>query len=1538
MRAKKWFSKLLKKMLSIAVIVNLISPSFMPLVSYAIENESTNVEVLIETSISKHIPYSYGEERGVILQQKVSSTLIYPEGMEELPIANNATIIDVIEYAGIEPERIEVINGENIEYSWNTETSKLVVNSAKEFFVTYYYGQNAYDANQNIIPEDEENIPNEQIPISTTVNCIYILQNNEHEETIMGSQQINVGLLWQYGNLVTTNEYISNKKISKGKLYANAINGEGIYSINVNIRDEIEISKIDAIKQIEIYDSSFKYTGDLQAEQGEMYSEIETDELSVESSTIKSIFQKANLEKTFGQEYTIQIYDGEELKETITEQTIENSDGNIVIQYENPISNLKIVTSAPANSNVLYIENVKALLPNEELDIERIQKLLHVRTNGEAKLVMQDDTYSDIYRESVEEFEESITKVDGNISETTLNSVLDNEEIELRLNLNNSIEKSDLWKNGMILIELPEEIERVDITNTQLLYQDTMENIESKLIEYNGHSAIQISLIGEQKHYISDTIEKGTYIILTLNLGLKELTPNKENNEIKVYFYNENVRDYESEERVSVVLEEKEYECGTTIINVNYSSPETVYNVQRISGYNGDKAITSSIEEIKLGTVGIREEQKDVTVKNILLNNTRNEITNIKVLGQLSFKNNKDLDSNIEFGSTINTKLKELIPISEKISHIYYTSDQIPSINSGNWTETPETLEDVKAFLIEIDRLDISEKIEFSYNVIVPENLDHCEYMYFENIMYYSDTEASNKKANTAKLGLTTGEGAVFELTQSVSVGDGNNVNEEQLLRYEVNIKNIGHIDAENVIARSVVPNWTSYKEEQIVQAATSIHTQYNYYSSNNTMEWNIGELKSGESIKLEFYVESNRIPTLIEYYSGNPNFTKEGDKYYLIEGEERIEISEVPEIIIESNTSISSDNLAKEIVSNTTRNPIIRGQITINEEASVDKNVYLNEEEDLNYSITIENIEKTASVKDIKLSKILPEGLTYISANLLDRNETIQYNEETREVWTIIDSLEAGKTATLQIKTKTNQLEENAYKKEIKTYTKAILNEKEISSNEIINYIAKPKITTKVSYDITQRNIYEEDIINIVITATNEKDQTAGNLKISQIINKDFKFVSGTMEIGELKTTLTYDGQKEIYATANLKKGETIRINLKIRASDLDKGILEKEVAISTFIEAINVPKREISNKTYLIEKTAKNKLKEAKESGQIDDIDKDGNITYKIQGHAWLDEDRDGARNGIETALSNIQVYLLKDGVLVDKGITNEKGIYEFKKLSSGKYLVVFDYNTEIYEPTVYQKNEVLPDNNSDVISSIVNINGEKKQRAITNEINITNRNIYNIDLGLTKIQNFDLQLTSNVSKIVLRTKNGIKTYEYNDSKLTKLEIKSKEIDGAIALIEYTIKVSNIGDIDGIASQIMSYKNKDLSFNSEFNSNWYEASDGNYYTNELENTIIKPGETKEIKIILVKNLTGNKTGVIENKFEISKTYNSKGLQDKDKTNNNITVQCLLSIATGLENMYTLTIALIVIITISLLGIIIVIKSKGKEKAILIK
>ena len=109
--------------------------------------------------------------------------------------------------------------------------------------------------------------------------------------------------------------------------------------------------------------------------------------------------------------------------------------------------------------------------------------------------------------------------------------------------------------------------------------------------------------------------------------------------------------------------------------------------------------------------------------------------------------------------------------------------------------------------------------------------------------------------------------------------------------------------------------------------------------------------------------------------------------------------------------------------------------------------------------------------------------------------------------------------------------------------------------------------------------------------------------------------------------------------------------------------------------------------------------------------------------------------------------------------------------------------------------------------------------------------------------------------------------------------------------------------------------------------NKSWYQSGDDLYCTS-LANEEIKPGESKEVKLTVIKEMTENNTGLVNNTAEIVSSYNEFGLKDINSTEGNKvkgendmgSADLIISIRTGQAIMaISLVILAIVILGISI-------------------
>jgi hypothetical protein len=279
----------------------------------------------------------------------------------------------------------------------------------------------------------------------------------------------------------------------------------------------------------------------------------------------------------------------------------------------------------------------------------------------------------------------------------------------------------------------------------------------------------------------------------------------------------------------------------------------------------------------------------------------------------------------------------------------------------------------------------------------------------------------------------------------------------------------------------------------------------------------------------------------------------------------------------------------------------------------------------------------------------------------------------------------------------------------------------------------------------------------------------------------------------------------------------------------------------------------------------------------------------TDSILGIVWNDKNANGSRDSDEELIEGVDLVLYnrnnntiaKDSNGVEIKATSDKdGKYELNNIPKGNYYVVAKYDSTKYGITNYQNDKVTTALNSDFIDAMF-----VNERIGTSDIiNVDNANLYNFDLGLASSERFDLKLDMNITKVtVTNPRKDAESKDYEGSKLLKREFNSNRVDNDTLLVEYTIKVTNEGNLAGYANTIVDYIPDGFTFDSEINKDWFIGNDKNIYSNKLSTELINPGETKELKVVLTKKMTGNSVGLIHNVAEITKAYNTKAISDSD-------------------------------------------------------
>ncbi len=358
------------------------------------------------------------------------------------------------------------------------------------------------------------------------------------------------------------------------------------------------------------------------------------------------------------------------------------------------------------------------------------------------------------------------------------------------------------------------------------------------------------------------------------------------------------------------------------------------------------------------------------------------------------------------------------------------------------------------------------------------------------------------------------------------------------------------------------------------------------------------------------------------------------------------------------------------------------------------------------------------------------------------------------------------------------------------------------------------------------------------------------------------------------------YKNNSELAETDEISRADIVYLTTQIESEE-NKNIKETEVLsepLKETIDVMNIEESELENKpdNYLSENN--------EELNNIEQEDQENTEkTYKITGCVWIDENSDGIKDEKEELKSSVKINLvdLTTGLVKETVETNDTGQYEFTDLEKGKYFIIFEYDSKTYSLTSYQTNRNNIQNNSKVISTQAEDDENVFDKAVTDVIEISDSNISNINMGLVELKKFNLELTQTVSKITIQDEDGKLEKKFDNLQLAKTAIPQNKLASSVAYIEYTLQVQNTGDIEGYAKSIVDYVPKDLIFNSSLNPDWYIGTDGNIYTTKLANEVIKKDETKEIKLILIKQMTEENTGIINNTAQIVEDYNVYGLEN---------------------------------------------------------
>ena len=1281
---------------------------------------------------------------------------------------------------------------------------------------------------------DAVNITTSSVKIGYVISDRVTLANNGHisksltEEEFI-SEQNSV-------SLVEFETKSNTEKINKGQIYANFDSQnkeESVYEETVIAN----VTYADIINKVVIEQSADDFVDESGA------TKTSTTVGNVKNAYFKNIIvSKNNLEKILGENGAVYVYKDSTLLATINKTTEANTDGNYVVNLSDAnINDIRIETSKPQSEGKLQIKLQKAIKGDVSYSLNQMKGFKSLEEN-----ITATSENSVGLTNQVSELKNTITltepqtKAELSIDNNNLSTVILNENVKLTTVLRTDSLDYKLFKDPTLKITLPSYIEQINVKNVEVLFgtEGSTLNVTGNQVISNpdGTKTIEVTLSGTQTEYTLGAVSKGINVVVTADMLLNKLTPTRTDNAVLTYT-NNNV---EAEEL-------------TTTATIRAVAPAGIVTISQVSGYaEGANTVTAISEESKVANITPMADARTANLNMYVVNNYQNTIDSMTILGRTFTKDNKAPETLTALGSNVDMPLASGVTVNlvdpSRVTVYYSENDSATkdlSNTANGWTTTPSDLSRVKSYLIVVSgSFNTGEGINFSYNTSIPASLDYNKAAYENFAVYFNNNLASGTVADKAvatKLGLSTGKGPILEATLSSNISEDQEVQINEEIVYTLTVRNTGTEPAVNTVANFILPDMLT-SEEEISGIA-------------------LGTVNVGSQVTKQITVKAGSA----------------------MNDTDRVEVK----------ANVTSDT-ASDVTTNSVYNTIAKTYYITGAALTNDSGSALVKGNELNYKIEVASsgISDSEIRRNTVLEALIPEELTFknIVVNIksttgetdITNSTTYNYNNNTRKLTVNLGDVKGSEIKRIFVNSTINELADGVYSKEI-TIPATISG----TGTRVQRIQGQPIEIGKIGVKLTQSstitegtkiNAYED--FTYVFEVENLSNIMMYDVELKDLLPKEVHYIKSEIEYesGLTKNSFEADDSSNPVIKLDLNGKAKATVRLKVYANEVSSDTRITNKATVTYKGELLATSNEI-----------RHTIAKYDEESYYEEIT---NRTKRITGQVWKDSSKDAIKDDNEEKLSNVDVILFNNntGDLVREPNgdilrvkTDADGVYSFGNINPGKYTVIFLYDTANYSATIYHMEGVDATKNSDAIDTTITIDGKSFVAAITEEITVSDNNIYNIDLGLLEDAKFDLSLNKTVSKITVTDSTGTKVTEFKDSKLAKQDLVGKRVNETTIAVEYKITVKNEGAVPGYVKKIVDYIPKDMKFSSEVNRDWYTSSNGDIYNSSLANTLINPGETKEVTLVLTKKMSDSNLGLINNNAEIFESYNDLGLPDMD-------------------------------------------------------
>ena len=466
----------------------------------------------------------------------------------------------------------------------------------------------------------------------------------------------------------------------------------------------------------------------------------------------------------------IKVYDSETntLLKTFTANDWKTYTSSNPYKYETPVKHIRVETSSTNASSYFYVYNVKEL-DDEYITTnytrEKFDNLSYIYSYLDGYMIepktdaSEETTY--YYKATASnraQYEAPTSIATISIRENTISTHATAEHQQITISTVTSGYNEQGWKNGTFLVQLPSEIILSEI-NDVTTNNENVKITAYDLYEDNGNYYIKI---------LTQSADEETFNIIVDC----DLTPDpriaKTTNQVKLWAVHENACDYYYKGADTYDIDG---DSNTTEM-VNYRETSLTFEpgsslntTQTGSNYGEEGGVTIAPRVAKT--------DKDQRTANITVSATNNytyDIQDVKILGVVPFEGNQYVLSGNDLGSTFTAYMSNtgIITLTDAIKDkvtIYYSTAERPNQDlsdaSNGWTLAKDVQDwtKIKTYLIVLDnshKLASGDRIEFEYEIQLPQGVDYNEVTYSEHAIYFA---------------LSTEEGLYYTSTGSAKLG-----------------------------------------------------------------------------------------------------------------------------------------------------------------------------------------------------------------------------------------------------------------------------------------------------------------------------------------------------------------------------------------------------------------------------------------------------------------------------------------------------------------------------------------------------------------------------------------------------------------------------------------------------------------------------------------------------------------------------------------------------------------------------------------------